>query len=133
VEGFFTGCRPGGFGGDRDFVFEPESAAARRPGLAEDIGAFGIGGLAKTFGSIPDPLAALLWFAETERSVCGGVAGFAVNIGGRGSLICLNCATIALCPEICLLTASAARFSLCGVGESGEDEGGAGGELMRLR
>ena len=30
---------------------------------------------------------------------------------------------MALCPEICLLTASAARFSLSGVGAHGDDDG----------
>jgi hypothetical protein len=40
---------------------------------------------------------------------------------------------MALCPEICLLTASAARFSLNGVGEPGEADGGSDGQSRELR
>ena len=64
------------------------------------------------------------------------MADAVVNIGGRGNFISLKRVTIALCPEICLLTASAARLSLWGVGEpgdDGDDDGEPSGQSMTLR
>jgi len=56
-----------------------------------------------------------------------------LNIGGRGNFISLNWATMALCPDNCLLTASAARLNLSGVAEPGEADGSPGGESRVLR
>jgi len=51
-----------------------------------------------------------------------------LNIGGRGNFISLNWATMALCPDNCLLTASAARLNLSGVVEPDEANERPGGE-----
>ena len=128
----FSKPRPGGLVGDGKFVLILESGAARCLALVE-AGTFEIGGFAGVFWDLADRLVVLLCFAGWEWSVCGWVADLVLKIGGRGNLVSLKCATIALWPEICLLTTSAARLSLCGVGEPDDDDGESGGESVALR
>lgn len=92
VEAFFTEGeafsrpRPGGMVGDDEFVLALASGA-RRFGLTVEVGARGMGGLSETVRGLPDPLVA---WGGRELTVSGAVAGFVLNIGGRGNLISLN-------------------------------------------
>jgi hypothetical protein len=127
----FSEPRPGGLARDGKFVSTLERTG-RCLRLAAEVGGFGLGDLPGTVGGFPDRLVGLLCVGvggeDRERSDFVEVVGLVLNIGERGNLSSLNWATMALCPDICLLTASAARLNLSGVVEPSEADGSPGGE-----
>ena len=97
TEGLFTGGldffepRPGGPVRDGKFVSTLERTG-RCLRLAAEAGDFGSEDLPWTARGFPDRLVALLCVGggEWEWSDFVDVAGFVLNIGGRGNLISLN-------------------------------------------
>lgn len=101
--------KPGGARGERGLELVLEGATYFFEPVTE-AKTLGTSAFRGTTGGFADPLTALL------RLRGGGLS----ITGGRGGFESLNWDIIALCPAICLLTASAARLRRCGSFPSGE-------------